>query len=234
MKSIKCLVWIPLLTLMVATSSCSRNQGDVLDDTRSCGRYMGRGLGCLMGNAGESRQIRNRDAFGAANEWEEGYSYEADTASGDYYALGDVSYPQARELPGDMGSSIPGLEAFSDPSRQPQLAAIFQNIHFDYDSPLVKGDDNMQIVHHIATYLRNHPTTYVFVEGHTDDRGAEAYNLGLGANRANTVRNLLIDNGVSPDHLFTVSYGKERPLVMERHEEARYQNRRAEFKVYQR
>lgn len=233
MKSIKSLLWMPLLTLMLM-NSCARPQGDVWDDTRSCGRYMGRGLGCLVGKNGQSRQVRSRDDFAAMDDWDDSCGYGDGNLSGDYFAMADVDYPQARELPGDLGSSIPGLEAFSDPSLQPQLAAIFQNIHFEYDSPLVKGDDNMQTIQHIAGYLRSHPNTYVFVEGHCDERGAEAYNLALGANRANTVRNLLIDQGVSPDHLFTVSYGKERPVVMERHEDARRQNRRAEFKIYQR
>jgi len=222
------------LTLMVMMNSCCRNSSDVWDDTRSCGRYMGRGVGCLFGKTGQSRQIRCRDDFAAMEDWDDSCGYQDENLSGDYFALADVNYPQARELPGDMGSSIPGLEAFSDPSLQPQLAAIFQHVHFDYDSSLIKGDENMQTVHQIAGYLRSQPNTYIFVEGHTDDRGAEAYNLGLGANRANSVRNLLIDAGASPDHLFTISYGKERPLVMERHEEARRLNRRAEFKIYQR
>ena len=48
------------------------------------------------------------------------------------------------------------------------------------------------------------------------------------------IRNQLITDGINPDHIFTISYGKERPLIMEHHEEAWAQNRRAEFKVYQR
>lgn len=233
MNLIKSLLWMSLLTLMLTLNSCCRSQGDIWDDTRSCGRYMGRGLGCLFGKKGQSRQVHCRDDFAAMGDWDDAGYYSGDPSGADF-ALTDVNYPQARELPGDFGSSIPGLEAFSDPSMQPHLAAIFQHIHFDYDSPLVKGDENMQAVHQIAGYLCSHPNTYVFVEGHCDDRGAEAYNLALGTKRANTVRNLLIDEGVSPDHLFTISYGKERPLVMERHEEARRLNRRAEFKVYQR
>ena len=43
-----------------------------------------------------------------------------------------------------------------------------------------------------------------------------------------------MDQGVSPDNLFTISYGKERPAVMENHQEGWAKNRRAEFKVYAR
>src|SRR5204863_3856415 len=126
------------------------------------------------------------------------------------------------------------IQAFLDPSTNPQLAGIFRPIYFDYNSDLVRGPQNLQIVHNIADFLRTHPNMYVFIEGHTDERGPQAYNLALGARRANAVRNLLINEGVDPDHLFTISYGKERPLVMENHEEGWSKNRRAEFKIYER
>lgn len=70
------------------------------------------------------------------------------------------------------------------------------------------------------------------MEGHCDERGPEAYNLALGSRRAHAVRNMLLQQGVHPDQVFTISYGKERPLVMEHHDEGWAQNRRAEFKIY--
>jgi peptidoglycan-associated lipoprotein len=54
----------------------------------------------------------------------------------------------------------------------------------------------------------------------------------LGARRANAIRDMLVNNGVHPDHVFTISYGKERPLILDHHEEAWAQNRRGEFKIY--
>ncbi|MFI5344134.1 MAG: OmpA family protein, partial [Chlamydiales bacterium] len=108
----------------------------------------------------------------------------------------------------------------------------FRTIYFEYDSSLVKGQANLQTIHRIADYLRSHPNVYVFIEGHTDERGPQAYNLALGSRRANEVRNLLLSEGVNPNNLFTISYGKERPLIMENHEEGWSKNRRAEFKVY--
>lgn len=149
-------------------------------------------------------------------------------------AMADIVAPPPRETPGEMGSSIPGIEAFRDPSTIPQLAGIFRPIYFDYDSSLVKGQQSLQTVHAIADFLRYHPDVYIFIEGHTDERGPQAYNLALGSRRANAVRNLLISEGVNPDRLFTISYGKERPVVLERHEEGWAKNRRAEFKIYER
>lgn len=149
-------------------------------------------------------------------------------------AMADMVAPQPRETPGEIGSSIPGIQAFRDPSTIPQLAGIFRNIYFEYDSSLVKGQQNLQIIHNIADLMRRNPNLYVFVEGHTDERGPQAYNYALGSRRSNAVRNLLISEGVSPDRLFTISYGKDRPVVLERHEEGWSKNRRVEFKVYER
>lgn len=153
---------------------------------------------------------------------------------GNELAMADVVAPPPRETPGEIGSSIPGIEAFRDPSTIPQLAGIFRPIYFDYDSSLVKGQQNLQTIHAIADFLRYHSNVYMFIEGHTDERGPQAYNLALGSRRANAVRNLLISEGISPDRLFTISYGKERPVVLEHHEEGWAKNRRAEFKIYER
>jgi peptidoglycan-associated lipoprotein len=146
----------------------------------------------------------------------------------------DMIAPPPRETPGEMGSSIPGIQAFRDPSTNPQLASIFRPIYFEYDSSMVKGPQNLQILHNIAEFLRFHPNMHIFVEGHTDERGPQAYNLALGSRRANAVRNLLISEGIHPDRMFTISYGKERPVILERHEEGWAKNRRDEFKIYER
>ena len=245
-----------LATLMGAAcmlQSCSRTGNDVWEDTKSAGRHVNRGARTLGGKQGDSRQIRSRGDFEGiddenfypdgsvqADDYQDVYSGGQD---GDFIAIDDpynelgtadmVSRP-ARETPGDPGSSIPGIQAFRDPSTIPQLAGIFRPIYFEYNSSMVKGTQNLQIVHGIADFLRTHPNVYMFVEGHTDERGPQAYNLALGARRSNGVRNLLISEGVNPDRLFTISYGKERPVILEQHEEGWSKNRRAEFKIYER
>lgn len=149
-------------------------------------------------------------------------------------AMADYLSRQPRETPGEEGSLLPGIEAFEDPATIPKLANLFRTIYFEYNCSLIKGQQNIETLHQIASYLQSHPHVYLFIEGHTDQRGPQAYNLALGSRRANTVRDYLMDQGVSPDNLFTISYGKERPAVMENHQEGWAKNRRAEFKVYAR
>jgi peptidoglycan-associated lipoprotein len=252
MKPAKILLAIYILLMGLSLTACRRSSSDVWEDTKSARRQMTRGVRTLGGKQGDSRAIECRDQFMP----DEGGFYVDDSyvsqsppsaamPAQDFVPLSDQPYndeiamanyvsQQPRETPGDPGSSIPGIDYFQDPSSNPALAAIFRNLHFEYNSNLVRGQENLNTVHEVAEYLKRHGNTYVFVEGHCDERGPMTYNLALGAHRSNSVRNVLLEQGVNPDNVFTISYGSERPLVYDHNEEAWAQNRRAEFKVYQR
>lgn len=226
---------LPLCLLGCLGIGCQRSTDDVWNDTKTAGRHVGRGVDTLGGKQGSSRQV-NGVEFG------DGGPIAFSNEKGDFSSLGDDSFAVGdsevisapKDTPGDPGSPIPGIEGFRDPALDPELAPIFEHLHFDYNSALIKGDENIRILQNIATYLKNHPGVYLFVEGHCDKRGSGAYNFALGANRANVVRTELIQDGVSPDRIFTTSYGKEKPLFEEDGEEFHKLNRRAQFKVYDR
>lgn len=256
MKTKSLIQLITLVSAALAMQGCTRTGGEVWEDTKSAGRHIQRSVKALSGYHGASRDVYSRDDFeciddedsrpvGNFRDCEYGNDYEGDyqgpgdlPAEQDFIPLRDqanqpdLASRQPRETPGERGSSIPGIESFRDPSTIPELAPVFRNIYFEYDSSLIKGASNLQTLHNIAEYMRRHPNTYVFIEGHTDERGPQAYNFALGSRRGNAVRNILISEGANPDNLFTVSFGKDRPLVMESHEEGWAQNRRVEFKVY--
>src|SRR5581483_9123242 len=209
---------LPLFLSCFAVTSCKRSPNEVWDDTKSAGRHMGRGINTLGGKHGESRQVRSGAEFAGADAGAQDF-ISIEDERGDHTA-------QPKETPGEMGSSIPGIEAFKDPANDPELAAIFKNVHFDYNSSLIEGEENLSILQRMGDFLNGHNNVYVFVEGHCDKRGPSAYNFALGANRANAVRDFLIHNGVSADRLFTVSYGKDKPLVEGDSEEFYKVNRR--------
>lgn len=239
---------LALLLPLTTTTSCRRNTDQVWDDSRSASRHMSRGFRSLGGKHGDSRAVQCREQFMPYNDdgfCQDGNSYAvnnvgqdfiplSDQYGGDDIAMADYVAQQPRETPGDPGSSIPGISAFQDPSSNATWATVFKNINFDYNSDLVRGQENVDTLHSVANYMKNNRNVYVFVEGHCDERGPEAYNLALASRRSNAIRNQLIQEGVNPDNVFTISYGKERPLFLDHNEEAWAQNRRAEFKIYQR
>ena len=69
----------------------------------------------------------------------------------------------------------------------------------------------------------------VVVQGNTDERGSEEYNLALGERRAEAVKRYLVDLGVPAAKMRTVSFGEDRPAVQGHDESAWRYNRRVDF-----
>jgi peptidoglycan-associated lipoprotein len=131
---------------------------------------------------------------------------------------------------GGAGLGNQGLNPNLDSRNKLENREIFanDNVYFDFDKFNVKPQYTANI-NKVADYLKAHPTDSLLVEGHTDDRGTEEYNLALGERRALSVRDRLISAGVSGDRITTISYGKEKPAVIGNTEEAHAKNRRGVF-----
>ncbi len=105
-----------------------------------------------------------------------------------------------------------------------------QDIFFDYDAYDVRPDEQPIISKDVA-FLTAHATLKIVVGGYCDDRGSTEYNLALGENRANAVKQALVAAGIGADRIRTVSYGKEKQFCTEENESCWQQNRRAGFSV---
>lgn len=143
----------------------------------------------------------------------------------------DAAIPQSNEVPGAPGSGIPSLDQFK--KAMAGLAQIFQNVHFNTDEYVLRNPNDVLIIDRAAAYLKNNPNTYVALGGHCDERGSESYNLALGTRRANYVRTLLVQRGVNPNQVFSISYGKEQPEAFGHTAQDWAINRRAEFKIFE-
>lgn len=103
-----------------------------------------------------------------------------------------------------------------------------QDAYFDFDKSDIRADAQTALTAD-ADLLKAHPDIVFTIEGHCDERGSEEYNLGLGDRRATSAKNFLVNLGISPDRIFTISYGKDRPFCTEHNEECWQSNRRAHF-----
>ncbi|MBV8776582.1 MAG: peptidoglycan-associated lipoprotein Pal [Alphaproteobacteria bacterium] len=90
---------------------------------------------------------------------------------------------------------------------------------FDID-PTARGILDSQ-----AAWLAQHPQVRITIEGHCDERGTREYNLALGERRATAVKNVLVALGIPSARIQTISYGKERPIVVGSDEAGYAQNR---------
>lgn len=109
-------------------------------------------------------------------------------------------------------------------------AALTQAIHFDFDRSDILTSDR-SVLDRKASVLSSNAPLRIRIEGNTDERGSDEYNLALGMRRAGAAKRYLTEHGVDGSRVETVSYGEERP-VCQGHDEACWsQNRRAEFVV---
>jgi peptidoglycan-associated lipoprotein len=218
-----------LITLMIIFSSCShRNAVSMWEDTKTATRYIGRGFKILGGRGGDSRLIHYPYEFVGPEDSDYIAIYEEEDQGGSSPYL--PTHPQAKETPGELSSFLPGVDGFHNPGQKE--GKIFQHVYFDTNKENIKSREDSEILREIAHFLKKNPSYYVFVEGHCDKRGTDAYNLSLGSRRSNMVRNILIEEGVNLNRLFTISYGKEKPIDPANNPEAWQVNRRVQFKLY--
>lgn len=101
-------------------------------------------------------------------------------------------------------------------------------IHFDFDKYNIKSQYQSTLERH-AQWIKDNPNTNITIEGNCDEWGTEEYNLALGERRAVAAKNYLVNLGVSPDRLSTISYGETRPIDTAHNASAWAKNRRDEF-----
>ncbi|NDD58611.1 MAG: hypothetical protein EBZ47_05055 [Chlamydiae bacterium] len=221
-------LWIATLSAAcLLLSSCDKNKGDTWDDnSTSMGTYRRASQRVLWGES-SPQEIASLEDLAFSHQDEEFIPLQEEDLKQQY---NEIAVAQPKFSPGEEGSFLPGIDGFRIPSSA--LSKIFRTIHFATDEHVVKNEIDIQTLQKIATYLKDHPSTYIFVAGHCDQRGPEAYNLALGTRRANSVRAFLVQKGVNPEQIHTVSYGKEHLLDLSNNNSAWAKNRRAEFRIY--
>ncbi len=103
-----------------------------------------------------------------------------------------------------------------------------KDVFFDYDKYDIRPDAQASLQAD-AQWLQQHPNVNFTIEGHCDERGSTEYNLALGDNRANATKQALVQLGVNPNRIKTISFGKEKPFCTESNEACWQQNRRGHF-----
>ena len=110
-----------------------------------------------------------------------------------------------------------------------------ENIYFAFDKSNVIDfyKDKMDSV---VSVLMQNPEWKVEVQGHTDSKGSDKYNLVLSLKRANQAASYMVSKGIHKQRITTKGMGKSMPLVPNTKDgqddpEGRARNRRVEFKI---
>jgi peptidoglycan-associated lipoprotein len=107
-----------------------------------------------------------------------------------------------------------------------KLIAVGDRVLFDYDSAKLDSTSKI-LLDSQSRFLRANTDLNFIIEGHCDERGTREYNLALGEQRATAVRDYLVIQGIDPDRIKVISYGKEKPAVVGSNSMAWSKNRRA-------
>ena len=110
---------------------------------------------------------------------------------------------------------------------------MLRDLNFEFNSSALTEDSYIGI-QILADFLSRNPELRVELAGHTDDVGSEAYNQKLSSERAEVVRQALIDKGIEANRLTAKGYGSSKPLYPNDSEEHRAMNRRTEMVIIDR
>lgn len=156
-------------------------------------------------------------------------------------ATSRMTGPAPNQVAGGAGGttpvSNPGGAAKPTPARPAptEFVAIaeLRDVHFDFDKYEIRSAD-AQILDRNAAWLKANASDLLLIEGHSDARGTNEYNLALGERRAKATMNYLVSQGVAARRITLISYGEERAQCTEQTEACWARNRRAHFLVKRR
>ena len=128
-------------------------------------------------------------------------------------------------------------EKAKDPEYKPPKDVIVvlddRGLNFDFDKSIVK-EQYYAMLKDLVSYIEENNYD-ITIAGHTDSKGSELYNEKLAMRRANSVKEKLLELGLSPDRIVGLEgRGELEPVASNETEEGRSQNRRIEFNLVRR
>jgi outer membrane protein OmpA-like peptidoglycan-associated protein len=105
---------------------------------------------------------------------------------------------------------------------------IHQTIYFEFNRAVIRPV-SFPILDTVAQVMRDFPDITIEIQGHTDSRGNDAYNMRLSGERAASVLQYLLQQGVAAQRMTSAGFGETRPIDSNRTPAGRARNRRVEF-----
>lgn len=109
---------------------------------------------------------------------------------------------------------------------------LAQHIYFETNKATFKATST-HVLNRIVELLKNRPFKQLLIEGHTDNTGTVNRNQQLSAERAKTVFEYLVSQGLDSKKILTKGYGETKPVADNKTSEGRARNRRTVFVFYQ-
>ena len=160
----------------------------------------------------------------------------ADQASPDQTA-GQTAEREATTLESTAGGSRPAQLSWTFKGADGRALVVedgqvkLETVYFQTGKPVVHERSQATIIQ-LAAFLEKHAEiTGLRIEGHTDSRGSNEFNLRLSAARAHAVARALVDRGIACGRLQPVGYGETRPIACNTCPPGHSLSRRMEFHI---
>jgi len=111
-----------------------------------------------------------------------------------------------------------------------ELNDQFQSVLFDYNKATIRTE-SYATLDNVARIMGEYPTSRFLIEGHTDSRGRDAYNMDLSNQRAASVLNYLTGKGIASSRLESRGFGETKPVASNNTAAGRQENRRVQLSL---
>ncbi len=143
----------------------------------------------------------------------------------------------ANYLPINENLDLSNLTTYREVTKDLRMVMLQQgavvrlnNIFFETGKWDLQPDSRPEL-DRVVTLLNSNPSMRIEIAGHTDNVGSAADNVILSRNRAASVREYLVEQGIKPSRLVSKGYGETKPVATNDSDDGRQENRRVEFKV---
>ena len=111
-----------------------------------------------------------------------------------------------------------------------KFTGVIEGIYFDTNKDSIKKKSEGVLQGALDVFAK-YPSIRVKISGHTDIRGTHEHNMDLSRRRAASVKNWLVEHGMSSDRLVTEGFGPDEPIADNKTKSGRAKNRRIEFEI---
>jgi OOP family OmpA-OmpF porin len=116
------------------------------------------------------------------------------------------------------------------PDAVKKFTGVIEGIYFDVGKATIRANSK-PVLGNAAKVLKDYPSISLEISGHTSSEGDPGFNQKLSQDRADSVKQWLVDGGIPPERIRTRGAGFSEPLADNKTEQGRVKNRRIEFKV---
>ena len=113
----------------------------------------------------------------------------------------------------------------------PKGAIVISNVYYETAKAELKPESKTSLDKELVQLLKDNPQLIIEIGSHTDDVGSNEYNQKLSQQRAESVVNYLVINGITKERMLAKGYGESKPIAPNTTPDGRQKNRRTGFKI---